>query len=284
MARISQCFDLLNKVVIDSEIGHYNNSNEKDMALKHMEVTNENDLLLGDRGYPSFFIFKNMQRNSKQFCFRIPVKKWNVMKEFVDSGMEENFIEMAASKEAKRKCKNYGLDSNPVTLRLIRIELDDGEIEVLATSLFDREKFPHSVFKDLYFMRWGIEEEYKHLKLRMEVENFSGKSTLVVRQDFYAKVFMVNFTEMLSKPAIDKIDQGNKDCETKYQINRTQALAKMKQFFMPLVLFKDVEQLLKIMLNMFVKDKEIIRKGRSFERTNLSKRRKKFPISYKPIL
>jgi hypothetical protein len=44
----------------------------------------------------------------------------------------------------------------------------------------------------------GIEEPYKRAKCRVEIENFSGRSALTVRQDFYAKIFAMNLTAMLA--------------------------------------------------------------------------------------
>ncbi len=39
-----------------------------------------------------------------------------------------------------------------VKVRLIRIELPGSETEILITSLLDSKKYPHKIFKDLYFI------------------------------------------------------------------------------------------------------------------------------------
>ena len=59
---------------------------------------------------------------------------------------------------------------------------------MLVTNLMDEEAFPAQVFKELYYLRWGVEECYKRLKQWVEIENFSGKSALSVKQDYYAKI------------------------------------------------------------------------------------------------
>jgi hypothetical protein len=41
----------------------------------------------------------------------------------------------------------------------------------------------------LYHTRWPVEEDYKALKSRIEVENWSGKSVLAVYQDFHVLLF-----------------------------------------------------------------------------------------------
>jgi hypothetical protein len=45
-------------------------------------------------------------------------------------------------------------------LRLIRIELENGETKILITSLLNTEKYSAEIFFDLYHHRWPIEEDY----------------------------------------------------------------------------------------------------------------------------
>ena len=81
----------------------------------------------------------------------------------------------------------------------MRITLDSGTVEVLCISLLDQERYPYALFKDLYYHRWPVEEDYKVLKLRVEVENWSGKSPLSIYQDFHAKVFTATLTAILAQ-------------------------------------------------------------------------------------
>lgn len=73
-----------------------------------------------------------------------------------------------------------GLSAHPEPLqaRLIRVELESGEVEVLITSLLDAQAYPHRLFAKLYALRWGVEENYKREKQRLEIENFSGRPPL----------------------------------------------------------------------------------------------------------
>jgi hypothetical protein len=99
------------------------------------------------------------------------------------------------------KCRELGLDTLDITLRLIRIQLENGETEILITSLIDTETYPAEIFYDLYHHRWPVEEDYKVMKCRIEIENFTGKSVLSVYQDFHARIFSKNLTAMLAFPA-----------------------------------------------------------------------------------
>jgi len=68
-----------------------------------------------------------------------------------------------------------GLDVSPLRLRLIRVELESGEIEVLITSLTDEQKFPYEIFMDLYHKRWPVEVDYLFMKQRIEIGNFPAQ-------------------------------------------------------------------------------------------------------------
>ena len=58
-----------------------------------------------------------------------------------------------------------------VKVRLVRVKLPDGEVELLITSLMDIKKYPTALFKELYFKRWGIETFYDEFKNKIKVEN-----------------------------------------------------------------------------------------------------------------
>ena len=53
---------------------------------------------------------------------------------------------------------------NKLKVRFLRIPLENGEIEILATSLLDKRRFAYKEFKQLYYRRWGIETFFQILK------------------------------------------------------------------------------------------------------------------------
>jgi len=62
-------YDVLNRVVIDSSLNNYSNY-EVDLAVKHLPLTNDNDLLIYDRGYPSFRHLAHLTQANKKFVMR----------------------------------------------------------------------------------------------------------------------------------------------------------------------------------------------------------------------
>ena len=59
-------------------------------------------------------------------------------------------------------------------------------------------------------------------------ENFTGKSVESVKQDFFARIFMSNLTSIVAFPTHDAIQENHRNSGLEYKINRTQALAKMR--------------------------------------------------------
>ena len=283
LARVSQCYDVLNHITLAGAISP-NSVGEREMALEHFhQIQPYNDLVLLDRGYPGFCFFRAMINSGRQFCARVALGTWTTITEpFLKSGLKEQVIEYTPGYETKKECEKAGLSTKPMMLRLVKIQLSSGEVEILITSLTDSAEYPHDLFADLYHLRWGIEEAYKTLKCRIEIENFSGESVLAVRQDFFAKVLMFNLTSMLIAPIDEKLKETTATNKCDYKVNRTRALAKMKGFGI-LMFFRDhIQPIIQCLHQLVMIRPTEIRPGRTFPR---KKNRNKIPFSfaYKPI-
>ena len=63
-----------------------------------------------------------------QFVARLPSELWtNITNDFLLSTLNEKIIELNPGYLAKKECEKLGLSTEPVTLRLLKIELDTGE-------------------------------------------------------------------------------------------------------------------------------------------------------------
>ena len=89
---------------------------------------------------------------------------------------KERIVVLTPNAASMRQCREGHLPADPLHVRLIRVELESGEVEVLITSLRDTKAYPYCAFAKLYALRWGIEENYKREKQRLEIENFSGRT------------------------------------------------------------------------------------------------------------
>lgn len=278
-ARLSQLFDVLDKVTVDACIGP-NGQGERVLAEQHLSQIGEGDLLLIDRGYPAYWFFRAIIARGAHFCGRLNVGKWKIVKRFVASGQQEQIVTLKPDYRARRACRERNLPIEPLLLRLIRVELPTGEVEVLITTLLDTARFPYEVFKELYFQRWPVEEDYKVMKSRLQVENWSGTLTEAIYQDFHATVFTKNMAAILAQPAQPVVGQRTMNRKHRYQINMTNLISKLKDTVVHLFRDADVLHLLTSLWHQMLSTIEPIRPDRSFPRDK-KVHRKRFPMNYK---
>lgn len=284
LAMGSLLYDPLNQITIDSQIAPYASS-ERDLLMQHLEHVKSGDLLLLDRGYPCFWLLFLMKARGIEFCVRLKEDWWLKVKDFTESLEKERIVTFTLPKKDRAKLKDFPhmLDTE-ITCRLIKVELENGEKEVLCTSLTDTNTYPHEEFEQLYHYRWNEEEAYKLLKSRIELENFSGKTAKAVKQDFHAKVFLMTLCAAYAHPIEEKVVKEYKaDQNRKYdqKINRTNALATTMDMLVPTFIRKEYRVALQAFDQLVEKTREIIRPGRSNPRKK--KPKKPYSMNYKRL-
>lgn len=187
MARVSIIYDVLNCITIDAKFESQKYS-ECALLKEHFksEILKPGDLFLADRGYPSNALMYELTKKGIGFCFRMR-SHWKAVDSFVKSGENSRIIKLELDRRDKHLPTKYNTTDKEIPCRLVAVKLDTGEIEVLCTSLIDEQKYSIETIKELYHLRWGIEEAYKLLKVRMELSNYSGKTAESVKQDFLPK-------------------------------------------------------------------------------------------------
>jgi hypothetical protein len=282
MARISQLYDTLNKITVDALISP-KHIGERDLAAQHLLNIMPSDLVLLDPGYPAWWLFALITSLDANFCARMSCTKWKIVRSFFQSNAKERIIFLPPPTTSIKIAQQMGLDLSPLKLRLIRIE-NAGKVQVLMTSLTDTKLYPYEVFADLYHKRWPVEEDYKIIKCRIEMENFSGQSALSVYQDFHSKVLLKNLVSVFALPVNDVLANSMTNRKYDYQINFTQAISKSKDVIA--LLFQQttskLTQLIESLQDIFLKTIEPIRPGREYPRRHLASCRKYF-LTYKSI-
>jgi Transposase DDE domain len=203
----SVMYDVLNNISIDAKLEH-SHSYEVDIAKEHLQHTEDNDLVIYDRGYCSFRMMALASMANGDFLIRARGgKSFRVADEMLKGkGPGDVVVKIKPSKNRRKAIRLEGLPTE-LEVRFVRVKLKNGEYEVLVTSLTDQKKYPPKVFKDLYYVRWGIETFYGILKNRLNLENFSGLSPEAIRQDFYVTIFLSGAESILTLDAEDKLSK-----------------------------------------------------------------------------
>jgi hypothetical protein len=175
---------------------------ERQMLFEHLDRLREDDMLLLDRGYPSRWLVALLNQRGIRFCMRVEKSGDNGFKcvrDFLRSGLPEQVVTLSAPD--RRDVIDFGCPATPQTVRLVRHQTPSGRVRVLMTNAMDQVSFPTEAFGDLYHQRWRIEEAFKRLKHRLNLEHVSGLSRQAVAQDFAAKILCDNLEALVASAA-----------------------------------------------------------------------------------
>jgi len=274
VGRTSVLYDVLNLTVLDARIGSYDKS-EREMARKHFDfVQPGKDLLVFDRGYPGLGLMFEMQARGIDYLIRMREDWWLEVRKMIEAGIKDKEVTFPLPASENALLKKYNTTNNKIKCRLVCIELPQGGTEVLCTSIINKAILPFDCFAELYHFRWNIEEGYKLFKCRLQLEAFSGKTALSVKQDFFAKIFTMTTTAVLAFPVDEKIKAAAKTNNRKHphKVNRTNALSMFKEIVARVFIDKLIPDAIKAFDKIMEVTTEIIRPNRKFERKKLKKK------------
>jgi hypothetical protein len=280
--RIMIRYDVLNKIITNSYLGALS-VGEANIAKDWVKEMEKTDLCIYDRLYPGSSLQYIHHYFHIPYVMRCKTGHNERVKAFVESGKKDLTEEWLLTETSITELRKRGMMVNNktrISVRMLRIVLDDGEIEVLVTSLIDKKKYPHKIFKDLYFKRWGVETNIGFLKNVLQIELASGRNVETIFQDFYATIFRANVQTLIEENCENQLEKISRTRKYDYQINHTVAAGNLKGKFCVLFLGKNpLDEYLKL-VDIFIRNIEPIRPGRMVVR---NKRSQKISGKYKPM-
>ena len=224
-ARISCMADTHWDFIISSNITNKNTS-EIEHALMHLDdAKNKMDLTKTITTYDRFYnsieiMFKTILLDSyfiirgKTHTFK---KQQNKMRK---EGKTDEIHEITIKKAQinnffTEEVKKFARKTREIKVRIVFVKLKTGEIETLFTNLPKEIATPEEL-KELYGTRWTIEKDYDRLKNKLHIEKFTGKKKIIIEQDFYSHIYLLNILIALKHDAEDGITRKPKET-TKYK-------------------------------------------------------------------
>lgn len=279
-AKVSVLFDVINKLALDVVLGKGRMS-ERELALMHRHQWQKNDLIIYDRGYPSFsFIYEHIQYGI-DCLIRVKTAHSSLVSRFVAGGKRSLVTTMYPDQDKSFKDKDYDRKTG-IPVRLLRVSLAGGETEILVTTLLDSRKYPSKLFKELYFKRWGMETFINELKNKLKIEHFSGYSDHAIRQDVNCAVFISDLQSVIVGGLTDELEAQNEHRLYDYKVNTNLSYGFLKNRVIGLLHQKgSTEQVLTELEALFLQHTIPIRPGRSNPRNTQKYRYKDKPSSLK---
>jgi hypothetical protein len=276
-------YDILNELVIYSSIRRFKTS-ERKMAEKGIDrmltlIPNKKYLLVADRGFPSVGMLFYLASKNIDFVIR---NQCPFLKEFNDvfEGKSTDLIKtIMVDKTRYRENKDYADAFNKLNrqlkLRMVKVEIGENNYEYLITNFLDNNEFPPSELKEIYRKRWCIETDIKRKKVLSELENFASKTSFRIKQEFYAKILILNFSNMMINDIEEDLQKEKNDPSFKINRNIAYGLIKksiLKTFTGNVNLEADTDYIIGYIKRQYTKSKP----NRIFERKPSNQRRLKF--------
>ncbi len=198
-ALASVLYDLLNNLGLNATLD--TKRAEKDFLFEqHAACMKEGDVIVLDRLYADSAVLAFWQGHRRDFVIRFPHGRFKQVHAFWASNATDRLVDIEVTGKQRRFVRDRGLPE-VIRIRLVKVELDSGEIEVLGTSLFDQAMYSRADLKQVYGWRWGVETYFDRLKNVFDLERWSGTSIHSIEQDFYGIVFLATLESVLSMPA-----------------------------------------------------------------------------------
>lgn len=271
MASTSSVYDVLNEMTLESIIAPYN-TDELVLATEHFEYSQRwnyykgKDLMIFDRGYGAYWFFYFLLHHKRGFIIRLKRGFSKQVDTFWSSDKQSQIISIEPTYQIIKRLEEMNIPPKTIEIRLVKVHLESGEIEVLATSLLDENIFPNSLFKDFYHLRWNIETNYNTLKNKLEIGNFTGLSPISVEQDFYASIFISNIRSLIQNDVKEQLKAQTSDRLYEYSVNRNLSLGFLKDEIVRLFIQEDTGAIIENLKTLFLKNPEPIRPDRKYPR------------------
>jgi hypothetical protein len=243
----SGIYDVENNIMIDTILGKRTDG-ERALA-KHnlnsmLDILGDetNIIVIFDRGYISIDLLLTLMETKIKYLFRLPSTTFG--KEQRSLKTDDEIIEIILTSS-----RIYGLNDpmkreqarklQKLRVRIVKIKLSTGEIEHLLTNIENSTMSPKEIGA-LYYKRWGIELAYDVIKNKLNIENISGKSRLIIEQDFYAQMLLFNMVEDLRNDSNKVVEENKKkNLKYEYKVNMNILVGTFREYMVKIAIEED---------------------------------------------
>jgi hypothetical protein len=243
LLHLNALYDLCNRLYVDSITQKRRKINECRALVDMVDRSriNEKVIVVADRAFESYNNFAHIERKGWNYVIRakdlnsngilsglslpsggefdisvnltLTKKQTNIVKahpdlyKFVPSTSTFDFLDLHDNK------------FYPVSFRVVRFMLPNGEYQVVITNL-DTKIFSPKILAEIYKMRWGIETSFRELKYTIGLTNFHAKKQDFIAQEIFARMIMYNFAEIITSHVVI----SRSDTKHEYKANFTVAV------------------------------------------------------------
>lgn len=210
-ATVSVLVNVASGLPCDVRIAPYA-SCERTLLLEHVDVLQQGDVVVLDRGYPSHQILRRLIAKGIDFLVRVPASHtFEVIDWLRETKGADYRVIIEAPKDAPKGTED-------IEVRVVRLTNPAGEESFYITSL-RRAHFSRAAIGELYRKRWEAEELFKLEKSSyFDQHQFHARQPHGVKQEILAQAIFVVIARFLKATAADALDTDYNDLSTKSAI------------------------------------------------------------------
>jgi hypothetical protein len=268
--------DVLNRVLCDLAVGHMTSSERAyvpDFLSTVSDLTGGRPFIaLFDRGFPSIGFLYTLKQAGQPFVMRassVFLKEEFAQAEAAggDSVEEIRLTSDRMYHYLKKEPAMYSalMASGPFPVRLIIADVGAKRPVRIITNL--GEDFTTADVLEIYRLRWGVETSFRFLKNAVKLESFTGYDPILIEQDIYASMYVLNAAFDIANEA--EAEMGVKTDGKGHQLvlNRSFAIGVFKDVFLDIIFSKGDTSALKTRLHEELKRQlQPVRGGRKYDR------------------
>lgn len=220
LAQCLFCVDVLNGYMLGFRIGRMSEG-ESSMFKKMIRKIKAGrpSIILLDRGFGNYCNLHIIFSQNRHCCVRMSSKTSGFARMVMKDGRRDFIADWHPSEKERETARAHNLKIIPLKVRVSKVVLATGEIELLVGNLYNNLEISNLEMKSLYFKRWGIEESIKKIKPKMKLEFWGCRKAKGIYQEFYANVFMYNLVCILGEEAQAGIEAKTKKRKLEYKYN-----------------------------------------------------------------
>lgn len=173
---------------------------QRDLALFYLlrDSFAWGDVLLADRAFCAYAEIAFLQQRGVDTVLRLHQSRRADFRRGKVIGLLDHIVTWTKPKRRPRglRPEDYEQLPNSLTLREVRYQVETKGFRThtltLVTTLLDAGQYPVADLADLYFRRWEIELDFRHLKTTLQMDVLRGKSPDVVRKEVWTHLLAYN--------------------------------------------------------------------------------------------
>jgi hypothetical protein len=211
-------------VLVGAKMGPYRTS-EHELAAQVLERADDTMLILADRGFVGYPIWKAANQRGSKLVFRLRENQVLPVERILPDG--SYLSTLYGSAKARRDARRGLGDGEGFVVRVIEYELkgaarsqEPATTYRLLTNLLDPLQAPAAELAALYHRRWKIEEALDEIKTHLnDSMTLRSKTPELVRQEFYALLIAHAAIRRLMTMAAQQTAQAAQDLSFTAAVN-----------------------------------------------------------------